>query len=59
MEGSVVSGVRHYLNLKKTEQRLQCLLRDFSFAPVVEIIQPIRELVRTRAQCGARCMCSI
>ena len=53
MDGPMVSKFRHYLNLKRTEQRLQCLLRDFSFAPVVEIIQPIRELVQSRAQCGA------
>ena len=53
MEGSVVSGVRHYLNLKKTEQRLQYLLRDFSFAPVVEIVEPIQELVQLRKHKGA------
>ena len=52
MEGSVVSGVRHYLNLKKTEQRLQFLLRDFSFAPVVEIVEPIREVAQLQARRG-------
>jgi polysaccharide deacetylase family protein (PEP-CTERM system associated) len=53
MEGSMVSRFRHYLNLKRTEQRLQYLLRDFSFAPVVEIVEPIRELVQSRAQCSS------
>ena len=52
MEGAVVSRFRHYLNLKKTEQRLQYLLRDFAFAPVVETVRPIRETVQARARCG-------
>ncbi|MBK9306932.1 MAG: DUF3473 domain-containing protein [Nitrospira sp.] len=50
MDGPLVSQVRHYLNLKRTERRLQSLLRDFSFASVVDTIQPIREMVRMRAQ---------
>jgi polysaccharide deacetylase family protein (PEP-CTERM system associated) len=52
MDGPLVSRFRHYLNLKRTEQRLQRLLRDFSFAPVVEIVQPIRDKAQARAQCG-------
>ncbi|MBX3324403.1 MAG: XrtA system polysaccharide deacetylase [Nitrospira sp.] len=44
MEGAVISKLRHYLNLKRTEQRLKYLLRDFAFAPVVETIQPIRDM---------------
>jgi len=52
MDGPLVSRFRHYLNLKRTEQRLQYLLRDFSFAPVVEIVQPIHEKVQARSQCG-------
>ena len=52
MDGPLVSKVRHYLNLKRTEQRLQYLLRDFSFAPVVDTVQPIREMVQARAQSG-------
>jgi len=51
MDGPLVSRFRHYLNLKRTEQRLQHLLRDFSFAPVVEIVHPIREVVQARSQC--------
>lgn len=59
MDGPLVSRFRHYLNLKRTEQRLQYLLRDFSFAPVVEIVQPFREMVQARAQCGtAQCTVS-
>lgn len=53
MDGPMASKFRHYLNLKRTEQRMQYLLRDFSFAPVVEIVQPIRDLIQSRAQCGA------
>lgn len=52
MDGPLVSRFRHYLNLNRTEQRLQYLLRDFSFAPVVEIVQPIREMVQAMAQCS-------
>lgn len=51
MNGRLVSRFRHYLNLRKTEPRLQCLLQDFSFAPIVEIVQPIREMARARARC--------
>lgn len=59
MEGPLVSRFRHYLNLKRTEERLQYLLRDFSFAPVVEIVRPICELVQSKAQCGtAQCAVS-
>jgi len=52
MDGPLVSKCRHYLNLKRTEKRLQSLLRDFSFAPIVEVVQPIHEMVQTRAQRG-------
>jgi polysaccharide deacetylase family protein (PEP-CTERM system associated) len=48
MDGPLLSRVRHYLNLNKTEKRLQCLLHDFSFAPVVEAVQPINEMVQAR-----------
>jgi polysaccharide deacetylase family protein (PEP-CTERM system associated) len=45
MEGPVLSKVRHYLNLDKTEQRLRWLLKDFSFAPIKEVIRPIQAIV--------------
>lgn len=48
MDGPLVSQFRHYLNLKRTEQRLKYLLRDFAFAPVVETIQPIRDMCQVR-----------
>ncbi len=48
MDGPLISRFRHYLNLKKTEQRLHYLLRDFSFAPVVEIVEPIRDRIQAR-----------
>jgi hypothetical protein len=53
MDGPWVSKFRHYLNLKRTEKRIQSLLRDFSFAPVVEIVQPIREMIQARAMRSA------
>ncbi len=37
MEGSVVSRLRHYMNLDKTQDRLRALLQDFSFAPIREV----------------------
>lgn len=45
MDGPLLSKVRHYLNLGKTEQRLRWLLRDFSFAPINEVIRPIRNII--------------
>jgi polysaccharide deacetylase family protein (PEP-CTERM system associated) len=50
MEGPLFSRWRHYLNLKQTEPRLQCLLHDFSFAPVVDTVRPIRDMVQARMQ---------
>lgn len=42
MDGPLLSQVRHYLNLSKTEQRLRWLLRDFSFAPINQVVQHVR-----------------
>lgn len=50
MDGPLVSQFRHYLNLDRTEVRLQSLLLDFAFAPVIEAVQPIRELANTWTQ---------
>jgi len=44
MDGPVLSKIRHYLNISKTEQRLRCLLNDFSFAPINEAIAPIKDI---------------
>ena len=52
MEGPVLSKVRHYLNLSKTEQRLRRLLKDFSFAPINEVIRPIRDIVEVQRACA-------
>jgi polysaccharide deacetylase family protein (PEP-CTERM system associated) len=41
MDGSVVSKFRHYLNLKKTETRLQQLVKDFRFTSIREAIDAI------------------
>lgn len=41
MRGSRLSQFRHYLNLEKTERRLICLLSDFRFGPIRDIIPPI------------------
>lgn len=46
MQGSLLAEFRHYLNLHKTESRLEQLLADFEFGPVCEAILPIRELCR-------------
>lgn len=50
MDGPMLSKVRHYLNLHKTEQRLRWLLRDFSFAPIDEVFKPIREIVQEQRE---------
>jgi polysaccharide deacetylase family protein (PEP-CTERM system associated) len=36
---SLLSRVRHYTNLRKTEERLLRLLREFRFAPLREVLQ--------------------
>lgn len=40
------SRFRHYLNLDKTETRLRRLLRDFDFATVREVLEPLGPLPR-------------
>ena len=52
MDGPVLSKVRHYLNLGKTEQRLRWLLKDFSFAPINEVIRPIRDIFEGQGECS-------
>jgi polysaccharide deacetylase family protein (PEP-CTERM system associated) len=41
MEGSVVSKFRHYLNLRKTEARLQQLVKDFRFMSIREAVDTV------------------
>lgn len=41
MEGSLVSKFRHYLNLRKTESRLQQLVKDFRFASIREAVDTV------------------
>ena len=48
MDGPVLSKVRHYLNLRKTELRLRWLLNDFSFAPIRDAIRPIRNIFESK-----------
>ena len=43
MEGPVISKFRHYLNLGRCEERLNKLLMDFEFAPISEVIEPIKQ----------------
>ncbi|THJ19444.1 MAG: DUF3473 domain-containing protein [Nitrospira sp. CG24E] len=43
MDGPVLSKIRHYMNLGKTEERLRSLLSDFRFAPIRDVVDPIRE----------------
>jgi len=38
MRGSILSEFRHYLNLHKVENRLQQLLKDFSFGPIHHLL---------------------
>ena len=50
MKGPLISRLRHYVNLDKTERRLIRLLHDFSFAPIREAITPIAEISEDRFQ---------
>jgi polysaccharide deacetylase family protein (PEP-CTERM system associated) len=43
MDGPWLSRFRHYINLHKTENRLICLLQDFRFAPIREVIGPMTQ----------------
>ena len=44
MNGPWLSRFRHYTNLHKTKDRLASLLREFSFAPIRDGINPISRL---------------
>jgi len=39
LSASALSKVRHYRNLHKTEARLERLLRDFAFGPILSVLQ--------------------
>jgi polysaccharide deacetylase family protein (PEP-CTERM system associated) len=52
MDGPLFSRFRHYLNLHKTENRLNALLEDFSFGPIQKVIGPIAHLCHEQAGCG-------
>lgn len=47
MRGTLLSKVRHYLNLDKTAFRLEQLLTDFQFWPVRDVLFPIPEQGRS------------
>ena len=38
MNGSMLSRFRHYINLHRTQERLSQLLKDFSFAPIRNLL---------------------
>jgi polysaccharide deacetylase family protein (PEP-CTERM system associated) len=42
LRAGALSRFRHYRNLASTEGRLKCLLRDFRFGPLREIVQTLR-----------------
>lgn len=44
MDGPFLSRIRHYLNLSRTEKRLNKLLDDFEFAPICDAIVPVNRL---------------
>jgi polysaccharide deacetylase family protein (PEP-CTERM system associated) len=46
MDGPFISRIRHYLNLSRTEKRLNKLLKDFDFAPICNAIAPLSRLCR-------------
>jgi polysaccharide deacetylase family protein (PEP-CTERM system associated) len=49
MKGPLLSRFRHYINLHKTADRLKCLLHDFRFAPIREVIGLMTRMCRERA----------
>ncbi len=48
MRGSLLSRFRHYHNLHKAESRLLHLLQSYRFAPIRDVIPPIRLLFEQR-----------
>jgi len=52
MHGSWFSRFRHYTNLDKTKSRLETLLNEFSFAPIREAIEPIRQIYQQQGKDG-------
>jgi polysaccharide deacetylase family protein (PEP-CTERM system associated) len=45
----VVSRFRHYRNLDRTERRLERLLRDFTFAPLGDVLEDLQLLPASRS----------
>jgi polysaccharide deacetylase family protein (PEP-CTERM system associated) len=43
MQGSCLSMFRHYINLRKTEDRLRSLLEDFCFTSIREALEPVSQ----------------
>ncbi|MFO0706497.1 MAG: XrtA system polysaccharide deacetylase [Nitrospira sp.] len=54
MAGPLLSRFRHYLNLSKTAGRLSRLLRDFDFAPIRTVVQPIAQQWKAEAHVNQR-----
>ena len=50
MRGRLLSRLRHYVNLHKTEDRLIHLMNEFSFGPIREAIAPMRFLYEEGAE---------
>ncbi len=48
MNGPLLSRFRHYVNLHKTEHRLNCLVAEYRFAPICIAIDPINRFYRER-----------
>lgn len=48
MEGAWLSKFRHYLNLHKTQDRLNSLLTDFQFHSIQEALEPVAGVVFNR-----------
>jgi len=56
MRGPLRSRFRHYVNLKKTEERLVQLLNDLQFGPIREVIDPVAS-ARARQGLGVGVTC--
>lgn len=49
MSGPLLSRLRHYVNIHKTERRFARLLQDFQFGPICEVITPLHRLHQSPA----------
>lgn len=52
MEGPWLSQLRHYMNLQKTQERLECLVKDFRFSAIRDIVRTVGSQQQSEGLCA-------